>query len=104
MPIIRFPFPRARAARIRRSGPKWRTHWLSGLTIRRRAGVDTRTCQARHFPLEPDVGRALERKNPSRVVGRGNFEPQPFDDLPHRANLRPVGFGELARAEPPAVL
>ena len=49
-------------------------------------------------------GRTGERsENAPRVVRRGDLEPQRLDDLTHRAHLRRVGFGELARPEPKAV-
>src|SRR5258705_88861 len=102
MPIIRFTCPRARDARIRKSGLRWRMRWPRGSSRWRTCrGANERAASALS---ERDVRAALEREDPPRVVGRGDLEPQPFDDLPHGADLRSIGFGKFACPEPKAVL
>src|SRR6516165_10967984 len=54
--------------------------------------------------LERDLVGALEREDLARLVGRGDLEPQPFEDLARHADLVGIGGGELALADPQRVL
>src|SRR5688500_3305464 len=50
--------------------------------------------QATHgdLALERDLIAALQAQRLTRLVGRGDFEPEPFDDLPRQAHLLGIGL------------
>src|SRR4051812_47018603 len=54
--------------------------------------------------LEPDLVAAFERKDLARVIRRGDFEPEAFENLAHLFHLLRIGFGKLARPGPQRVL
>src|SRR5215212_1169672 len=49
----------------------------------------------REMPLESNFIRALQLKDFASVIGAGDFQPQPFNDLPRHPHLHGAGFREL---------